>query len=45
LQKVTHVVRGADLLASTARQIFLARRLEYPALSLFACAGGDPRHR
>jgi glutamyl-Q tRNA(Asp) synthetase len=33
LQNVTHVVRGADLLASTPRQIFLARRLEYPPLS------------
>jgi glutamyl-Q tRNA(Asp) synthetase len=27
---VTHVVRGADLLASTPRQIFLQRRLRYP---------------
>src|SRR4029077_20172039 len=33
LQNVTHVVRGADLLASTPRQIFLARQLEYPPLS------------
>ncbi len=33
LQGVTDVVRGADLLASTARQIFLQRRLEYPTPS------------
>lgn len=33
LQDVTHVVRGADLLHSTPRQIFLQRLLDYPALS------------
>jgi glutamyl-Q tRNA(Asp) synthetase len=29
LQKVTHIVRGADLLASTPRQIYLQRLLDY----------------
>lgn len=29
-QRVTHIVRGSDLLASTARQIFLQRSLQLP---------------
>ena len=30
-QEVTHIVRGADLLASTTRQIWLQRCLDYPS--------------
>lgn len=33
LQGVTHVVRGADLLDNTARQIWLTQLLNYPTLS------------
>lgn len=32
LQGVTHIVRGADLLDSTSRQIFLQHQLNYPNL-------------
>lgn len=32
-QSITHIVRGADLLASTPRQIFLQRLLGYPTPS------------
>ena len=30
LQKITHVVRGADLLDNTVRQIWLGSLLDYP---------------
>ncbi len=33
LQGVTHVVRGADLMDNTARQIYLGQRLDYAQLS------------
>ncbi|MFV5369837.1 tRNA glutamyl-Q(34) synthetase GluQRS [Acinetobacter junii] len=33
LQSITHVVRGADLLDNTARQIWLGSILNYPSLS------------
>ena len=32
MQKVNHIVRGQDLLVSTPRQIYLAKRLNYPAI-------------
>ncbi len=36
--RITEVVRGADLLKSTARQILLNRALRYPDASWFHCA-------
>ena len=43
-QSITHVVRGADLIASTARQIWLCRQLGMPAplyLHVPVVAGAD----
>ena len=44
-QGVTDVVRGADLLDSTARQIHLQRLLGYPHTALPARPGGGKRER
>lgn len=46
LQAITHVVRGADLLSSTPRQIWLQRLLDYPIpkyLHIPLVYGGDGR--
>lgn len=45
-QNISHVVRGEDLLDSTARQIFIQQRLNYPSLQyahlpLILCNNGD----